>query len=283
MREALFSLDGNVFVPHEDAHGPWMHGTLHGGPVCGLVAHVAEALRPQGGFVPARLVVDMHRPVPMAPIRTVARVERASRRMALVAVELHGTAVGASEEKEVTRASVLFVRGGEAPVHAPAGRPIESLGPHDGAETTAIVPPEVGERFPPGFHRQAEVRWLRGPGTEAPAAWMRMPMPLVRRRGDHALRTRRHAVRPRQRRRERDAPPRRARTRALHQPRHDALPRTRTRGRVARPRARDALRVGRCRHQRGRDARTRTGRSRACSRAASSTHLVRRGARSYSS
>jgi acyl-CoA thioesterase len=179
MTDALFERqpggDGElgVYVPSELAHGPWMVGTLHGGPVCGLVAHAAEQFRPDASFIPARAVVDMHRPVPMAPITVRARLERQSRRMALVSVEL------IANEKEVTRGSVLFARSSDAPKHRAEGHAhVMSRGPAD-IETTAIVPKGVAMDFPPGFHREAEVRWVEAPGTAAPVGWMRMPMALI--------------------------------------------------------------------------------------------------------
>lgn len=181
--DALFSRErgvpgGDVYTPSELAHGPWMLGTLHGGPVCGLVAHAAEQLRPAAEFIPARIVVDMHRPVPMAPITVRAKLERQSRRMALVSVELYAKDKSGGE-KEVTRGSVLFALSSDAPEHEAAGRsrPMPP-GPAD-LETTAIVPKGVALQFPPGFHREAEVRWIEGPGTPTPLGWMRMPMPLI--------------------------------------------------------------------------------------------------------
>ena len=182
--DALFSREhtagtaGDIYTPSELAHGPWMLGTLHGGPVCGLVAHAAEQLRPDAAFIPARLVVDMHRPVPMAPLTVCARLERQSRRMALVSVELYAEDESANN-KEVTRGSVLFALSSDAPEHEAAGRsrPMPSIPAN--VETTAIVPKGVALQFPPGFHREAEVRWIEGPGTPTPLGWMRMPMPLV--------------------------------------------------------------------------------------------------------
>jgi hypothetical protein len=37
----------------------------------------------------------------------------------------------------------------------------------------------VADRIPPGFHKEVEFRWVQGPGTDSPQAWVRMPMPLV--------------------------------------------------------------------------------------------------------
>ena len=173
MPDALFERNGDVFAPSELAHGPWMSGTLHGGPVCGLVAHAAEQLRPDADFLPVRLVVDMHRPAPMAPIQTLTRLERKSRRMALDSVGLH------ADGKEVARGTVLFARSSDAPARGAAGHERRMpLGP-EGLKTTAIVPKDVALEFPPGFHREAEVRWVEGPNSSSPSGWLRMPMPLV--------------------------------------------------------------------------------------------------------
>ena len=88
MTATLFERAGDRYLPTGLAQGPWGHGFLHGGPVCGLAAHAAEALRPAPAFVAARLVVDLHRPVPASPLEVVATTETASRRIALVHVSI---------------------------------------------------------------------------------------------------------------------------------------------------------------------------------------------------
>jgi hypothetical protein len=164
--------DASSYVPTELAHGPWAKGFLHGGPVCGLAAYAAEALRPSDEFIAARLAVDLHRPVPMAPLEVVATEQAASRRLRLVSVAIR------AEGREVTRASALFTRRSEAPVRAPRRRRATALAGPDGLETTTLIPPGQFD-FPPGFHREVELRWLPSDPPSPRVAWLRMPMGLV--------------------------------------------------------------------------------------------------------
>ena len=171
MSDALFVRSGEAFEPAELAQGPWAAGFLHGGPVLGLLAHGAEAHRPGGDFVAARLTVDLHHAVPMAPLELAASVVRRSRRMGLVDVAMR------ADGREVARASALFLRTSDAPEQAPvAGAGPPPRGPH-GLATTSVVPKGTSPGVPPGFHREVEVRWSGATGTSA--AWLRMPMTLV--------------------------------------------------------------------------------------------------------
>lgn len=170
---ALFLRRGDAFEPTLLAHGPWAQGFLHGGPVLGLLAHGAERHRPGEGFVAARLTADLFRPVPMASLELATQVVQTARRIALVDVALRAGG------RDVARASVLFSRESEAPVRAPLGGPRARPDGPDGIATTAVVPKEMGAAIPPGFHREALVRWTSCGETRGPAAWMRLPSPLV--------------------------------------------------------------------------------------------------------
>ncbi|MEZ4217087.1 MAG: thioesterase family protein [Myxococcota bacterium] len=171
--DALFVRRGDLYEPTPLAHGPWAAGFLHGGPVLGLLAHGAERHRPSGDVVAARLTVDLHRPVPMAPLELATRVVREARRIALVDVALRAAG------REVARASALFARASDAPAREPfGGATVPPPGP-EGLPTTAIVPKGTSPSVPPGFHREAWVRWAGAPDSDAPAAWMRLPMALV--------------------------------------------------------------------------------------------------------
>lgn len=173
MPSALFDRDGDLFVPTSLSGSPWREGFLHGGPVCGLAAHAAARRGAGGDRVPSRLCVDLHSPVPMSPLRVRAAVARESRRIALVEVSIE------AEQREVARATALFLAATDTAEHEPAGRPLEPPHGPGGLVSTTVVPPAVAARFPPGFHREAEVRWASPPGSAAPAAWIRMPMPLI--------------------------------------------------------------------------------------------------------
>jgi hypothetical protein len=169
----LFRQDGDLYTPTDLAHGPWARGFLHGGPVCGLAAHAAEQAQPQPDLRPARLVVDIHRAVPAEPLEVSSVCERSARRMALVNVTVRASG------REVTRASALFLKPTDATPNPPTGRVISRLEGPAGLPTTPMIPPEAVDLVPPGFHRHVEVRWAPRDEMEPPAAWFRMPMPLL--------------------------------------------------------------------------------------------------------
>lgn len=114
-RPALFELDrssagapdGEVVVPRLLGRGPWDHGFLHGGAVCGLAGWAVErAVAEAGGsegLALSRLTVELHAMVPAEPLRVATSVARPGRRVRVVDVELwHG-------ERRVARASSQWV------------------------------------------------------------------------------------------------------------------------------------------------------------------------------
>lgn len=160
-----------------DATGsPWAEGNQHGGPPLGLLAHLArEALGSDGEpFRPARLTVDLFRPVPRSPLASAAQVVRTGRRLALTEATLSG------DDGAVARASALFLsreagtaRIGRTHGSADGARP---PGP-EGLETTGLLPETFRGGVPFGFHLVVEVRWTRW--QERPAAWLRTPLELI--------------------------------------------------------------------------------------------------------
>lgn len=127
---ALFEIDGDVLVPTPFARGPWSPDALHGGPVAALLARALEALPAPGPMHPARLTVELLRPVPLAPLAVRAEVIRPGRKVQLA------DAVLSSGGTELARARLLRIRServelpGDAvraaaappPFPAPAGR-----------------------------------------------------------------------------------------------------------------------------------------------------------------
>jgi len=173
MDDALFQRRGDRYTPTELAHGPWARDFLHGGPVCGLAAHAAQQRQPDPDFQPARLVVDLHRAVPAAPLEVDAACDRSTRRMTLTSVSIRAAG------REVTRASALFLKRSEAPPGPALGRSIPKLAGPEGLETTPMIPREAHHLVPPGFHRHVELRWAPRAEGEPAAGWFRMPMPLL--------------------------------------------------------------------------------------------------------
>jgi len=109
---ALFSTeeyDGRtVYRATSISVSSWAPTMVGGFAVCGLIAHVLEPLCPEG-FVPARLGVDLFAPVPVAGVEVSTRVVREGNRIVVVDASV------TDGEREVTRASVTFLRRTEEP------------------------------------------------------------------------------------------------------------------------------------------------------------------------
>lgn len=105
-REAFFTVDGDSFVPGPMARGPWGR-TLSGHIVGGLLGRTLETVVPDPQLQPARLTVDLLRPILMEPVQVETNVQREGRRITLVdaAIIQHG--------RVASRASGLFLRRGE--------------------------------------------------------------------------------------------------------------------------------------------------------------------------
>ena len=166
---ALFTVDGpQCWMPTAAARGPWTPDALHGGPVAALLAHAAFPLLDD--LMPARLTVEITRPVPVAPLTVHATLTRPGRRVRGVAVSM------IAGETEVATASLVAIR--TAPIPAP-DQP-ESLPPQS---------PDTGR--PPTFTSGGTYEALHNTGVEhsfvagameepGPATdWIRLRLPLV--------------------------------------------------------------------------------------------------------
>ena len=108
MPEAFFTVDGDSYLPSAMTRGPW--GVAMGGQVVGgLLGWGIERSGIDADFQPARLTVDLLRPVLPEPVQIHTSVQREGRRIKLV----DGTLV--QHGKTVARASALFLRRGEHP------------------------------------------------------------------------------------------------------------------------------------------------------------------------
>ena len=108
MPEAFFTVDGDSYVPGRLTRGPW--GAAMGGQhVGGLLAWGIERSGIDPDFQPARVTVDLLRPVLLEPVQIRTSVQREGRRIKLV----DGALV--QNGKTVARAGALFLRRGEHP------------------------------------------------------------------------------------------------------------------------------------------------------------------------
>jgi hypothetical protein len=169
--DAIFTRDGDLFVPTGHSRGPWDPGQQHGGAPAALMTGAMEALAPD--FQLARLTVEFLGTVPIAPLRVAAEVSRPGRRM-----QLARSTVTLEDGREAARASAVLLHRQDLD-----GLPEDLAGP-----PLASPPAEGREQRWPGdenreaFHRTGmEMRWIegsdwsRGPGT----VWFRLRHPVV--------------------------------------------------------------------------------------------------------
>lgn len=95
MSKSLFvQVDPHRFQPTEHSRGPWSPDLLHGGPVGALLAHELWNSTPsEDEWFPARLTVDLMRPVPLATLDITTMVLRAGRKAQLVSADCHSNGV----------------------------------------------------------------------------------------------------------------------------------------------------------------------------------------------
>lgn len=78
---SYFTRDGEVYTPTQWSQSLWSKRTLSGPPVCGLLAREVERRYCGDGFAPARFTVDLHQPVPVAPLTVDSELVRDGNRV----------------------------------------------------------------------------------------------------------------------------------------------------------------------------------------------------------
>ena len=178
MAPVLFERDGEHYLPTRLTAGPWDPQHAHGGAVAALLAHLADAIEPPVAMMPARLTIDLLRPVTQAPLLATSRVPREGRRIQLVEVSLAGL-----DGRDVARASLLRIREAEpAPaLTAALAGPAEPR--QAGPSTDAADLPRFrgNPGWPAGFHEAVDLRVdpdaLGRPGGAE--AWISLRVPIV--------------------------------------------------------------------------------------------------------
>jgi acyl-CoA thioesterase len=102
----FFVTDGKGYVPTRLTRGPW-GPSISGNYVGGLLARAVEQEVDDVDLQPARLTVDLLRPVALQPLQTHSSVVRDGRRLRVV------DAVMTQNDVTVARASALFLRRSE--------------------------------------------------------------------------------------------------------------------------------------------------------------------------
>lgn len=175
-------LDADRYEATELARGPWDPGALHGSAPGALVAGALEAtiaaadLHSGDGtpveFLPARLTVELVRPVPLGELAVTTTMRRPGRRICIVDGQLADAAGDV-----VLTATLQGIR--RRPFDHGVPDRLESPPP----PTSGVPLADVTLDGPPAFHRNGvEHRFVRGARFEetGPAAdWIRLTVPLV--------------------------------------------------------------------------------------------------------
>lgn len=173
MTDALYSADGDRFVPSEYTRGPWRSDAQHGGPPAALLGFVTEPHVGSDEFL-AHIEVELLRPIPLAPVRVASIRERASGRVFRIRAEL---LVG---DQVVARSNALVLR--RSDIGEPEWRddPVAAADPPPA--DMAVDPPRWASGGLTAYHRNAvEHRITDGAfGEPGPAVdWIRLRMPVV--------------------------------------------------------------------------------------------------------
>jgi hypothetical protein len=168
----FFELEGDLAVPSELTRGPWDEGFQHAGPPAALLGRALENL-PIDDDVPMRIgrvTYEILRPVPIAPLRIEAEVERGGRRVQMLSASLF------AGDDEVMRSRAWRLRVEDVDLDAEFPREPPGHGPGDG-KPMPFFPTGVTS----GYHTAVDYLFVRGSFLElGPATvWMRSRVPVV--------------------------------------------------------------------------------------------------------
>jgi len=174
--EALFSIEGDSFLPSSLAGSPWHHDLLHGGAPAGLLAFCLEREALGLGLQPAKLSIDLLKPVPKSPLSVRVRTLRKGKRiMLLVASLMAGNNI-------VAEASCLLVKPQQIKLPDYACQDKQVIESPLALKEVSFQDILFGSSgyMPPGLHTTIQLRPVtplaeRGRGT----AWILLPVPIV--------------------------------------------------------------------------------------------------------
>jgi hypothetical protein len=162
----MYEPDGDDLVATTLTQGPWDPNAQYGGSPCALLTWAVEGVPTLVPMRIARLSFDMHRVVPLGPLRVAASVSREGKRLQLV------TAAISSDGVEVARCTALRLRLGTGPED----------GMHDPDLPDVAPPPGPGEqRQSGGAHRVGFLAGMeiREGGGRHGSTWYRVVAPVV--------------------------------------------------------------------------------------------------------
>jgi len=172
---ALFTRDGDLFVPSELTRGGWNDLHMHGSPPAGLLGRAVEAEPTSARMQVVAFNVALFRPVPIVPLRTETKVIRNGVRIQVLDATLFAGDV------EVGRATAMKIRVTALDLMPHLGTPNDMPGGPEGLEPLDWDPNNDQGRMPRFHVSGVEIRSFEdsfasyGPGQ----SWFRLNQPLV--------------------------------------------------------------------------------------------------------
>jgi hypothetical protein len=168
----FYELEDDLALPSELTRGPWDPDSQHAGPPAALLGRALESL-PLDGDEPMRIgrvTYEVLRPVPIAPLRIEATVDRGGRRVQMLSASLF------AGDEEVMRARAWRLRVANVALEAEFPREPPDHGPDDG-DPAPFFPTGAYQ----GYHTAVDYRFVRGSFLElGPAVvWMRSRVSVV--------------------------------------------------------------------------------------------------------
>lgn len=177
MTDALFErLEDGRYLPTAASRGPWSPDSLHGGPVGALLAGVVGPLIDD--LHPARVSLELLRPVPLAPLTTSAAVARPGKKVRMVDGEIttdDGTVVATMRLLGIRYEHVTLPSGAQPATAAPAP-PSAAVAR---ADLTAAVAYDAFHNTGVEHRFVAGDFFEKGPSTD----WIRLLVPVVAEEG----------------------------------------------------------------------------------------------------
>ena len=171
MDAALYTVSQDLFIPSDMTVGPWSDQAQHGGPVAALLARAVERVPSDVPVQTVRLTIELMRPIPLAPLTTVASVLRPGKKVQLIEVSMMANGV------ELARARALRIRSTPIAVPEQVANPASPALPDTSSDAEDA---EAGVRRT-AFAAAVDLRFVKGSwDSVGPATvWSRLLVPVV--------------------------------------------------------------------------------------------------------
>ena len=167
---ALFIKKASGVVATELTRGPWSHGVMHGGPICGLLGWAVETALSRADLICTRLTVEILSGIGVNNLEVTSQVVKNGRKTAVVDGQIR------ENDKLVGRASSQWLApSGISPTTESSLPDIPAIRADPGSHPDMEYPH-------PGFNADAiDMRVIEG-STEEPGPgriWIRLDCPLI--------------------------------------------------------------------------------------------------------